>query len=335
MTPLPRPSIDTGLGLERLAAVVQGFNSNWESDLFAPIIHHVEDLSGKKCTGQDLDSIAIRVIADHSRAAAFLIADGVLPSNDGRGYVLRRILRRALRYGKYIGLNEPFLFDSAGVVISTMSEAYSELSQHEILIKKVIKNEEERFLETLARGLILFEEEAARLSSLGSRTLPGEVVFKLYDTFGFPPDLTADMAKESGFEIDQPGFDREMARQREQARQAWDGSQGRDLVEFRSILESGARTEFSGYETVEDSGKIVGLLRDGKPVGTVSAGEQIEIITDKTPFYAESGGQVGDLGTISSNGNLIQVTDTQKPLPEIVVHVGVVQSGARYRPDEG
>src|SRR5208283_132755 len=181
-----------------------------DCDRFRPIIQRVEELSGKECRGKDLDSIAIRVIADHSRAAAFLIADGILPSNEGRGYVLRRILRRALRYGKYIGLNGPFLYDSARVVTQHMGAAYPELQAHAALVEKVIKSEEERFLETLARGLVLFEEEAGNIRKHGGETLPGEVAFRLYDTFGFPPDLTADLAKEAGLMMDQAGFDREM-----------------------------------------------------------------------------------------------------------------------------
>ncbi len=329
MTPLPRPSIDTGLGLERLAAVVQGVGSNWQSDLFQPIITRVEELSGRRCEnkGHDPDSIAIRVIADHSRAAAFLIADGVLPSNEGRGYVLRRILRHALRYGKYIDLTKPFLYETAGVVIRIMSSAYPELEAHSSLVAKVILNEEERFLETLARGLVLFEEEAQVVRKAGKTVLPGSVVFRLYDTYGFPPDLTADLAKEVSLEVDHAEFEAEMARQRQMARQAWEGMQGEDADALRRVLRSDARTEFTGYETLQDSGVIKTLVKDGQPVQEAKSGDRIDVVTDRTPFYGEAGGQVGDQGIISSNGSEIEVQDCSKPFPSLIVHKGIVKSG--------
>ncbi len=327
MTPLPRPSIDTGLGLERLAAVVQGVDSNWESDLFKPLIHHVEELSGKECSGQDREATAIRVIADHSRAAAFLIADGILPSNEGRGYVLRRILRRALRYGKFIGLHEPFLFDCARVVIDMMESAYPELGAHRVLVEKVILHEEERFLDTLARGLVLFEEESNRILGAGGKVLPGSIAFRLYDTYGFPLDLTTDLASEAGLSVDQPGFDGEMERQRTMARQSWEGMQGEDLGVLRELLEEGARTEFTGYETLEDSGLVTAIIQDGKRTDTATAGSRVEVVTDRTPFYGESGGQVGDRGIIRSNGNEIHVEDTLRPLPDLTVHLGIVKHG--------
>lgn len=328
MTPLPKPSIDTGLGLERLAAVVQGVDSNWESDLFTPIIRRVEELSGVQCHGSDRSSVAIRVIADHSRAAAFLIADGVLPSNEGRGYVLRRILRRGLRYGKYIGLNGPFLYDSAGVVVKLMSSAYHELEDHEKLITKVIRNEEERFLDTLARGLVLFEEEAGRILSGPAKVLPGEIAFRLYDTYGFPPDVTADLAREAGLIVDQAGFDKEMARQREMARQSWEGMVGEDLAALRKTVEAGVSSEFTGYETLEDSGVVLAILKDGQRVTEAGAGDRVEVVTDRTPFYGESGGQVGDHGLITLDGNEMEVDDTLKPFANLIVHKALVKSGA-------
>jgi alanyl-tRNA synthetase len=316
------------LGLERLAAVVQGVDSNWESDLFRPLIHHVEELSDKQCVGKDLDSIAIRVIADHSRAAAFLISDGILPSNEGRGYVLRRILRRALRYGKFIGLNEPFLFDCARVVIDEMESAYPELSSHRVLVEKVILHEEERFLDTLARGLILFEEESGRILKDGGRVLPGAIAFRLYDTYGFPLDLTNDLAQESGLTVDQPGFDTEMERQRSMARQSWEGIQGEEVGILKELLEEGAQTDFTGYETLEDSGTVKAIICNGKRAEVAETGQQVEIVTDRTPFYGESGGQVGDHGIISNNGNEIEVEETVKPFPELTVHLGVVKKGS-------
>ncbi len=328
MSPLPKPSIDTGLGLERVTAVVQGVTSNWETDLFRPIILRVEELSGKKCRGQDRDAVAIRVIADHSRAAAFLISDGVLPSNEGRGYVLRRILRRALRYGKFIGLDEPFLYDTAGVVVSHMADAYPDLATHAALVENVIRNEEERFLDTLARGLVLFEEEAALVKEKSGETLPGEVAFRLYDTYGFPPDLTEDLAVEVGLKIDQAGFDAAMAEQRSKARKAWAEMKGEEAGVVAEILEAGIVSEFTGYETLEDSGTIKAILKGGEQVDKASAGEKIEIVTDRTPFYGESGGQVGDHGIIGLNGNEIEVEDTVKPFPNLIVHRGRVNSGA-------
>ncbi len=327
MTPLPKPSIDTGLGLERLAAVAQGVPSNWESDLFIPIIHHIESISRKRCAGTSLDAVAIRVIADHSRAAAFLIADGVMPSNEGRGYVLRRILRRALRYGKYIGLNEPFMFTASDVVIDHMRESYPELGLHKSLIDKVILNEEQRFLETLARGISLFEEAAEHVKGRGETILPGELVFKLYDTFGFPPDLTADMARENNLNIDVLGFEREMSHQKKLARQAWDTGQTEDRSLFRALAESGASTEFTGYATTEDTGTIIAIIINGEAAESAQAGDTVEIVTDRTPFYAESGGQVGDHGIISNNGAVAEIVGTGRPLANITFHKGILRSG--------
>jgi alanyl-tRNA synthetase len=327
MKPLPRPSIDTGLGLERLAAVVQGVTSNWESDLFRPIIARVEELSGKKCYGPDRDSVAIRVIADHSRAAAFLISDGILPSNEGRGYVLRRILRRALRYGKYIGLNEPFLYDTSLVVVRLMAAAYPELAENAVLVEKVIRNEEERFLETLARGLVLLDDETARVKASGGATLPGDVVFRLYDTYGFPPDLTEDLAREAGLGVDQAGFAAAMDAQRLKARQARIELQGEEAGAVGELLDTGVSTEFTGYETVEDSGIIKALMKDGKLVDAVREGDGVEVVTDRTPFYGESGGQVGDRGVISVDGSTMDVEDSVKPVPSLIIHRGRMKAG--------
>lgn len=327
-TPLPRPSIDTGLGLERLAAVVQGAASNWESDLFKPMINHLEQLSGRVCRGKTLDAVAIRVIADHTRAGAFLIADGVLPSNEGRGYVLRRILRRALRYGKFIDLHEPFMFDAARVVIDQMSSAYPELNTHRVLIEKVILNEEERFLDTLARGLVLFEEEADKVATSDSRILSGEVAFRLYDTYGFPLDLTTDLARGKGLHVDHAGFEKEMEQQRHMARQSWEAGHAEEAGVLKAMLEEGTSSEFTGYETLDDTGIVKAILIEGHRVQQAGPGERVEIITDRTPFYGESGGQVGDRGSISRNGAEIRVEETTRPFPELIVHLGTVKSGS-------
>ena len=328
MTPLPKPSIDTGLGLERLAAVMQGGKSNWESDLFKPTIARVEELSGRVCEGESKDAVAIRVIADHSRAAAFLVADGVLPSNEGPGYVLRRILRRALRYGKYIGLEEPFLFDTAAVVVEHMHTAYPELKEQASLVNKVIRNEEERFIETLARGLSLFQEEVETIRKNKRKKVPGEVAFRLYDTYGFPADLTRILAEEEGLSFNQEEFDKEMALQREKAREARDGAGDEDAQAVKELIGEGVKSEFVGYETLEENAVICAIIKDAIRTDVAESGEKVDIVTDKTPFYGESGGQVGDHGVISVNGAVIEIDDTIKSPGNIIIHKGRVTAGA-------
>ena len=328
MEPLPRPSIDTGLGLERLAAVIQGKSSNWDSDLFDPIIGRIETISGKSRFSGPTETVAIRVIADHSRAAAFLIADGVLPSNEGRGYVLRRIMRRALRYGKRLGLNEPFLYDTASVVVGQMSSAYPELKTREALIQEVIKSEEERFLQTLSRGLILFEDEIGQLKESGKTVIPGSIVFRLYDTFGFPRDLTEDLARESGMALDHHGFEKEMAKQKEMARQAWEGSGGVESSLPWEVIKDLGSVEFTGYERLEDTGAIIAILKESNRVNSAKAGEFLSILTDRTPFYAESGGQVGDHGAIGKDGSEFEVQHTTKVGSGLIAHQGIVKSGS-------
>ncbi len=314
--------------MERLAAVIQGKSSNWDSDIFDPIISRVEEISGKSRVSGPTETVAIRVIADHSRAAAFLIADGVLPSNEGRGYVLRRIMRRALRYGKRLGLNEPFLYDTASVVVGHMSSAYPELEARRALIQEVIKNEEERFLQTLTRGLALFEDEISQLRQSGSMEIPGTVAFKLYDTFGFPRDLTEDLAREFGMALDHHGFEKEMAKQKEMARQSWEGSGSLEAsVAWESIADIGP-VEFTGYRRLEDTGAIVAILKDSKRAEKADVGESVSIITDRTPFYAESGGQVGDHGAIAKDGAEFQVQETNKMGTGLIIHKGIVKSGS-------
>jgi alanyl-tRNA synthetase len=328
MTPLPRPSIDTGLGLERLAAVVQGVDSNWETDLFGPIIQRIRELSGVDCSDHDhRRRVATRVIADHSRSAAFLVADGVLPSNEGRGYVLRRILRRALRFGKSLGLEKPFLHDSAGVVVDLMSDAYPELETHRVLMAKVIRSEEERFIETLARGLTLFEEVAANLRRKNQTMVSGDVVFRLYDTYGFPRDLTEDLAREEGFTLDHEGFEKEMSRQRVMARQAWEGMHNGEAAIWRKLLPEKVVTQFSGYTTLTDSATVIAIRKDEALVQKAQSGDSVELVLDRTPFYGESGGQVGDHGIIKSQDCRIEVMDTIKPQPDLIVHRSLVHSG--------
>ncbi len=251
LTPLPKPNIDTGMGLERLAAVIQGVTSNYDSDLFTGIIRFIEKISSRTYGKNGEDDVSIRVIADHSRAITFLIGDGILPSNEGRGYVLRRILRRAARHGKLLGMNRPFLHEVAGVVIDQMKDAYPDLVEHASFIKKVILNEEERFIDTLDAGLRILQEEVAALKGAGGQVIPGEIVFKLYDTFGFPTDLTADIVRKDGLSLDMEGFERAMAGQREKARESWKGSGEEAISEiYHRLSVEGIATEFVGYEGV-------------------------------------------------------------------------------------
>ncbi len=330
MTPLPKPNIDTGMGLERLAAVVQGVKSNYDSNLFGEIIHAIEHISGKTYRQNADVDISIRVIADHSRAITFLIGDGVLPSNEGRGYVLRRILRRAARHGKLLGLGKPFLHEICKVVIEANREIYSDLTNKESYIVKVVVNEEQRFIETLDAGLKILQEEVAKLRKQKKKTIPGDVVFKLYDTYGFPTDLTADIVRRDGFGIDADGFERAMSAQREKARESWKGS-GEEAVSetYRQLSAGSINTSFTGYEGVtEGKSEITAVLREGRPVESLASGHEGEIITRETPFYGESGGQVGDRGVIEGESFRFIVTDTLRPLEHILTHKGRLELGS-------
>ncbi|HKR33529.1 MAG TPA: alanine--tRNA ligase [Steroidobacteraceae bacterium] len=314
LTPLPKPSVDTGMGLERTAAVMQGVHSNYEIDLFVHLIKaaaaatHTEDLSSK----------SLRVIADHIRACAFLVADGVIPSNEGRGYVLRRIIRRAIRHGYMLGQNQPFFYTLVAALEKEMGEAYPELKTQRAQIERVLKQEEERFAETLSQGMALLDQA---IGSLRSKQIPGETVFKLYDTFGFPVDLTADIARERGLTIDQPGFDVAMEAQRERGRAA--SKFGVDLATGVAIE---GKTDFSGYQHLSDTGKVVALLRGKERIETLGAGAEGQVILDHTPFYAESGGQVGDSGVLVNGAAEFQVVDTQK-LGGAYAHLGRLTRG--------
>ncbi|HOU51555.1 MAG TPA: alanine--tRNA ligase [Smithella sp.] len=329
LTPLAKPSIDTGMGLERLTAVIQGKKSNYDTDLFTPIIRFVEKISGKTY-GQNADNdISIRVIADHSRAVTFLIGDGITPSNEGRGYVLRRILRRAARHGKMLGINKPFLNESAQVVIDMMKGVYPDLVEKASFITKMILNEEQRFMETLDAGLRILNEETAELKNQNKSVLPGALVFKLYDTYGFPTDLTADIVKRDGFTLDNEGFEKEMEQQRERARGAWKGSGEEAIAEcYLKVSSSGVSTEFCGYEKIKkDNAEIKAIFIDGKPVEKAGEGQRAEIVLDNTPFYGESGGQIGDTGFLKGAGFNFTVEDTKKPVENFIVHKGVVSKG--------
>ena len=327
--PLPHPSIDTGMGLERIAAVMQGTHDNYEIDLFRTLIAASVDLTGVPAEGDEAPSH--RIIADHLRASSFLIADGVLPSNEGRGYVLRRIMRRAMRHAHLLGAKEPLLHRLVPTLVGEMGRAFPELQRGEPLIAETLKLEETRFRETLDRGLRLLDEAVEGLSS--GDTLPGEVAFKLYDTYGFPYDLTEDALKAKGIGVDAAGFATAMERQRAEARKSWAGS-GEAATEslWYELKEELGATEFLGYETETASGEIVALVKDGARAEKLEAGDRGIVIVNQTPFYAESGGQVGDRGTLTiGDETVFAVSDTQKKLHGLFLHDGVVEQGKLLR----
>jgi len=281
LTPLPKPNIDTGMGLERLAAVVQGVKSNYDTDLFQDIIQFICGLCHRGYGKNEESDVSIRVIADHSRAVAFLIGDGVLPSNEGRGYVLRRILRRAARHGKLLGINKPFLHEVSQRVIDVMKDAYPDLTDKAAYIKKVVINEEQRFMETLDAGLKILQDEMAALKKAGKKIIAGDVVFKLYDTFGFPADLTADIVRKDGFSLDMEGFDKAMEAQRQRAREAWQGSGEEAVAEvYQKLSVSGIQTTFVGYETLTTASKVIAILKEGQTVPRLAEGEEGEIVVE-------------------------------------------------------
>ncbi|MGX1199329.1 alanine--tRNA ligase [Parvibaculum sp. MBR-TMA-1.3b-4.2] len=322
---LPRPSIDTGMGLERIAAVLQGTHDNYATDLMRALIEASAHAANSDPEGPH--GVSHRVIADHLRSCSFLIADGVMPSNEGRGYVLRRIMRRAMRHAQIVGVSEPLMWRLVPALVQQMGAAYPELRRAEALITETLKLEETRFRETLARGLKLLDEEVESQAAKG--VLPGEVAFKLYDTYGFPVDLTQDALRAKGMTVDMDGFDAAMQRQREDARKAWAGSgeQATETLWFELRDRVGA-TEFLGYETDDGEGKIVSIIMNGQEVDEISAGASAQIVTNQTPFYGESGGQVGDTGVIfTPKGAEFPVSDTQKKLGALHVHVGELTRG--------
>lgn len=312
--PLPRPSVDTGMGLERLAAVLQGVHSNYEIDLFRHLIAAAAEVLGTRET----DNVSLRVIADHIRSCAFLITDGVLPSNEGRGYVLRRIIRRAIRHGYLLGAKEPFFYRLVAPLAEEMGDAYPELVAARPQVERVLRQEEERFAETLEKGMALLEEAIAGLEG---KVIPGELVFRLYDTYGFPVDLTADIARERNLTLDMAGFEHEMAAQRERARTA-----SRFEVDYNAGLKVDVCTEFTGYEHLVERARIEALYRNEDAVERLRAGEKGVVVLDHSPFYAESGGQVGDTGVIETATARFRVTDTQKS-GHAILHIGEVEEG--------
>lgn len=320
MTPLPRPSIDTGMGLERLTSILQKAESNFDTDLFIPIIEKIEAITGIKYDRGEA-GFPFRVIADHSRACTFLIADGVLPSNDGRGYVLRRILRRAVRFGRSLGINEPFLYKNVDVVGELMQDSYPQLKEKKAFIKEVIKSEEERFFVTLNEGIKKVEEILAQADQEGRQIITGQEAFVLYDTYGFPLDLTEDMAEEKGFTVDTAGFNTMMEEQRERARRANKNDHAFDQEMLLSdLLAAIPPTEFTGYERTADESAVLAIIKAGASLDR-AADEEIAVVTGRTPFYAESGGQVADSGVIKSAAGVVEVTDVQKNAGWIV-HYG-------------
>lgn len=327
--PLPKPNIDTGMGLERLTAIVQGVQSNYDTDLFTPIIQGIARISGRVYGTNAEADVSMRVIADHSRAVTFLIGDGVLPSNEGRGYVLRRILRRAARHGKLLGLDRPFLHDVVSIVVDTMKDAYPDLIEKESYIRKVMVNEEQRFIETLDTGLRILSEEVAILRNKGEKIIPGEVVFKLYDTSGFPVDLTADIVRKDGLSLDMEGFEKAMEAQREKARESWKGSGEQAFADsYKKLSVRGVATEFIGYHGVtETAARVTAILKKDTEVDKITAGDNAEIFVEETPFYGEKGGQVGDTGVISGEGYLFEVWDTQCPTDTLITHIGKMKQG--------
>ncbi|MBF0621523.1 MAG: alanine--tRNA ligase [Magnetococcales bacterium] len=325
--PLPSPCIDTGAGLERITAILQGKTNNYDSDLFQPLIQNAAKICGKPYGETDAHDVSLRVIADHIRAVSFLIADGVLPSNEGRGYVLRRIMRRAMRHGRLLGMKQPFLYKLVATLTALMGETYPELSAQQKLLAMIIENEEKRFITTLDAGLKILEDAVADFEE--GDVVDGKTVFTLYDTFGFPVDLTADITRDRGITLDLEGFEAHMAEQRARARAAWAGS-GDEAVSglYHELLDQHGATEFMGYVTESAHGALQAILKDGSPVDKIEKGDKAQLIVNQTPFYGESGGQVGDAGIITTDSAKFIVSDTQKPLPGLTVHHGRVANGS-------
>ena len=334
MNPLPKPSVDTGMGLERLTAVLQGENSNYHTDLLMPVIRHVEELCGKSYGGKEENSadpaadVSFRVIADHIRSVAFLVAEGVLPSNEGRGFVLRRITRRAMRHGRMLGIEDFFLYRAAGVVTDMMGDAFPELRENLNYIARVTLGEEERFAHTLSLGQPRMDELSITTKDAGLSVVPGEEVFVLHDTYGYPRDLAEETAAIHGLEIDGAAFDSAMEEQRQSARAHWKGS-GEEGVSpvWHEIREAHGSTQFLGYSKIETSSKVAAIVIDNDRAQSASEGVEVEVVLNRTPFYAESGGQEGDRGRITWPEGSAEVIDAQKPLPDVYVHSVKIERG--------
>ena len=325
--PLPKPSIDTGMGLERLAAVAQGVYSNYAGDVFTPLLSAVAARAGVPYGGQDITDRSMRVVADHLRAITFLMADGVLPSNEGRGYVLRRILRRAARHGRLLGIVEPFLYELTAAVVSQMAEIYSEVQGAAATIAEATRGEEERFIATLDQGLPILNEMMAKASSAGSKVLSGSEVFKLYDTYGFPMDLMAEACREQGMTLDEAGFDQAIEEQRNRARKTGGFEQETTRPAVSELAGRVGATKFIGYDRLESESLVQAILTGDRLVKEAAEGDEVEIVLDVTPFYAEGGGQVGDQGILTGRDGQVKITETMRPAPTVILHKGTVTKG--------
>jgi alanyl-tRNA synthetase len=334
LTPLPKPSIDTGMGLERLAAVLQGRHNNFDADIFAPIISAICDFSKKDYHADRKTDIAVRVIADHMRSITFLLSEGLTPSNEGRGYVLRRIIRRAARYAKSLDIADPVLFKLCASVSDAMAGAYPELIDERPRVEKILRMEEERFNRTLEQGLQLLNEVIVQVKSSGKEAIPGEELFRLYDTFGFPLDIARDVAQENGLTIDEHGFHTEMAAQKTKARASWTTEDTAVAPVYKDLMLKFSPTAFVGYDSLKADSAVLAIIRKGMLADALREGEEGEVLLDATPFYAESGGQVGDAGVLLHEGVTVEVTDTKKPLEGYHLHKvhlrkGMLMTGAR------
>jgi alanyl-tRNA synthetase len=332
--PLPKPNIDTGMGLERICAVVQGVLSNYSTDLFKEIIGRIEDLSGKEYGRESKQDVSFRVIADHSRAAAFLIGDGVMPSNEGRGYVLRRIIRRAIRFGQLLGLHDPFIHKVSSRVIDVMGRDYGELVASRQFIEGLVLNEEKRFADTLHFGMKMLQDSLAGLRDKGETIIPGELIFKLYDTYGLSPDLVEDIAREEGLRVDLDSYAKAMSRQRAQSQEAWKGSGEEEIPEvYRRLSSRGIATRFTGYELYSTPSTIQAIIRSNREVPSAEPGEDVEIILEQTPFYGAAGGQVGDTGWLTRDGARMAVKETLRFGHDLIIHSGRMEEGRLVQGD--
>jgi alanyl-tRNA synthetase len=327
LNPLPKPSIDTGMGLERISAVLQGKLNNFDTDIFSPILQAIESHSNMSYGKNNEIDTSMRVIADHIRGIVFLISEGLMPSNEGRGYVLRRIIRRASRHSRLLNIHEPFLYKLIDSVVVAMGETYPEIIDERERTEKILKFEEERFARTIEMGITIFDEILSNVKKEGKTVIPGEEVFKLYDTFGFPLDLAKDIAMDAGLKIDEEGFHREMEIQRERARASWIGEEGAVSSIYRELFSEIGETEFIGYETLESESIVKGILKNGKIIKEALEGEEVEVFLDRTPFYGESGGQVGDIGEIKGDNLKAIVLDTKKPLDRFHSHITRIKKG--------
>jgi alanyl-tRNA synthetase len=328
LTPLPKPNIDTGMGLERLAAVIQGVTSNYGTDLFTDLIGGIEELSRKKFGENKKQDVAFKVISDHARATAFLIGDGILPSNEGRGYVLRRIIRRAIRFGQVLDMKGPFLWEVCNSVIEFMGRDYEDLVRSRSFIEGVVNNEEKRFADTLHYSMKVLDEEIERLKAENRDTITGDVAFKLYDTYGLSVDIVEDVARDENLHVDMEGFRQAMSKQRTQSQESWRGSGEEDIPEaFRGLMARGLSSSFLGYETLASKARVAAVLVDGKEAGLSEEGVPAEVVLDQTPFYGEAGGQTGDSGWIVNEGMRFRVTGTLKYVQDLIVHKGRLEEG--------